>query len=60
MILLEMDKPKSCKDCKLRNYIDDCAVTGKDVAREVDDEVIAELCPIKGELEKTRKSNHEE
>jgi hypothetical protein len=57
MILLEMEMPKSCKDCKLRNYVDDCAVTGEDVAREVDDEVIAESCPIKGELPKDKNEN---
>jgi hypothetical protein len=57
MILLEMDKPKSCKDCKLRNYVDDCAVTGEDIAREVDDELIAESCPIKGELPKDKNEN---
>lgn len=60
MVLVDMKKPKSCKHCKLRNNIDDCSVTGKDVASEVDNEVIAESCPIKGELEKTRKSNYEE
>ena len=52
MILLDIDMPKSCKDCELRDYIDNCAVTGEDVAAEVDDEVIAETCPIKGELPK--------
>jgi hypothetical protein len=52
-----MEMPKSCKDCKLRNYGDDCAVTGEDVAREVDDEVIAESCPIKGELPKDKNEN---
>lgn len=57
MILLNMEMPKSCKNCKLRNYVDDCAVTGEDIAREVDDEVIAESCPIKGELPKDKNEN---
>jgi hypothetical protein len=59
MILLDMEKPKSCKNCRLCNHIDDCSVTGKDVASEVDNEVIAESCPIKGELPKDKNENRD-
>lgn len=52
MVLLDMKMPISCKDCDLRDSCDNCSVTWENVADEVDDEVIADSCPIKAEIPK--------
>ena len=52
MVILDMEMPKSCADCDLRDTCDNCSVTWEDVANAVDDEVIAESCPIKAEIPK--------
>lgn len=52
MVLLDMEAPKSCADCDLLDACNNCSVTWEDVTNAVDDEVIAETCPIKAEIPK--------